>query len=1379
MKQRRKGKRQQLWLLFVLSLCLCAICGRRAQAATIYESPYVNWSPDRTAWTVQESVPYTDHWFTYKRMGFTPEYWYPKLETYETGIASTLGTPGVGQHLYTYGRTGEIPVGRWVNEWPEAACVHGYTKDWYRGLPVSPTCCGNTYYSGWVCYCADCGEPVNHRYMYMSRDAMKSLTSIDVDVTWFYVCPTCLHLENESATDPHQCRDISWNQYKVRYDCNIPGSDDKAEESLHMYNNAGVYEGQELTPVTRLNTNIFKRLGYTFAGWSLSPGGPVVYEDGAEIYNLSPYDWHDDYDGDLGVVTLYAQWVETESTLRIDPAGGSYEGRSGITSMTKGYGEVYVADPSGLTPPEGYTVSFVTNGGNSIAPKSARAEFFCWRRSSPLHGYFDEESNSYYFEGSMHSVDTLTADYLAQPIILPTPVKSGCVFGGWYEDAACTIPAGFGGEEYLPGRNLTLYASWADLTLYSKNNLTANDRKGAVDLWWSQRDAANKTYLMYQSQDNSNFTRIFTASEVADRNNVDCSFSYRGAPQTYTVQYSGIYTLSASGAQGGGYGSYTGGKGGTITGRFYLQRGDTLTITVGGSNGYNGGGLASVYGNGGGATTILSAQKGTLLVAGGGGGASLSGNGGAGGSTASLAGNYLSGAGGMAGGGGGYYGGNAGSVVYHSHTSACGYHTHSGDAVSGGACYSSPRQVTKDCVVTTHRTDFVSVWHCVHCDNNTFHYWGWSGRHSLCGCTTDFVTCETTCTACGANGGDTHSNLWGESDYYNRTHQVTVTDGYLKTCTLSEGYLCGKTTSTIESSTPAYGGSSYAGTGALSRSDAPGDRNGNGAASISAETVGFTEGLSISGVRAADTAAPDAIDSDSVRKTAVSANTVQVSFQAPLDNGTTYYHRVESYSGDGRTKLLTSNTVRNVLKTGVAGYYYILDTAPGRTVTAVSAQNKANILTATRINVNVTQDVQYLHLAAVDVAGNVGPTTDVRIERGAMEWPIETGKIQITDEIEGTDYGSVSAVPGAAGRYYVKADGRTPFKLSFASYMDGDARNNYQIDLQTFAVSQDVPGKTQQYTTRLPYTVPYTQSGALSVSGFLRKSTGTAILKDVSNTGAQRSNLSRNNSFYQCFAIPAACHGKTIVVTPVAGATGAEETNCSLWEKDIQNAITLIADGEAPVVTGAEVLEELDRIDSDSPQTLYITASDQGSGLQYLTVAVYNLDSGESQVFTPDASGGIFLDLSEDKPLFSGKIGIRITAVDRVGNQCTLEYGALKLSVSAEITRLLTPHNPLFKGGESGQLLITTKGYIDCVEVIFPQEILELNPKLNQTYTPMPFYEWTETLQFMLPLDTPANREYTITVRAHKGDIIDQCYPEFRMVEDGSTILDELRTRLR
>ena len=204
MKQRRKGKRQQLWLLFVLSLCLCAICGRRAQAATIYESPYVNWSPDRTAWTVQEPVPYTDHWFTYKRMGFTPEYWYPKLETYETGIASTLGTPGVGQHLYTYGRTGEIPVGRWVNEWSEAACVHGYTKDWYRGLPVSPTCCGNTYYSGWVCYCADCGEPVNHRYMYMSRDAMKSLTSIDVDVTWFYVCPTCLHLENESATDPHQ-----------------------------------------------------------------------------------------------------------------------------------------------------------------------------------------------------------------------------------------------------------------------------------------------------------------------------------------------------------------------------------------------------------------------------------------------------------------------------------------------------------------------------------------------------------------------------------------------------------------------------------------------------------------------------------------------------------------------------------------------------------------------------------------------------------------------------------------------------------------------------------------------------------------------------------------------------------------------------------------------------------------------------------------------------------------------------------------------------------------------------------------------------------------------------------------------------------------------
>lgn len=1384
-----RGKTCRGLLLVCALLCLLAVSKIQARAGTIFESPYVSWNSDFSAWTVYEPVPYTDHWYTYKSTGNWPEYWYPHEEVYETGITSSIGEPGTGEHKYIYDRYGEVPVGKWINSHSTGCCIHGYES--YRtdvdptvrfsGMEFTTYHCGSAYYSGWFGYCADCGERIYHNHMYMSRDAMKSLTSLNVDYNWFYMCPTCAHLENSREVEAHKCKEISWNQYKVHYNYNVPGVEKVVEDSIHMYNNATVYEGEEITPVTKLNINTFKRPSYTFAGWSTTPDGPVEYEDEAEIYNLCAYDWHEDYDGDLGVVTLYAVWEYTESTLKIDPAGGTFEGRSGITTLTKGFGETYVLSPSLVTGPAGFTVSFDTKGGSAVSPMSAPAAFFGWQKSNPFNGKFIESSNTYGFIGAMGSVDTLTADYQASPIILPIAEKPGEVFGGWYEDAECTIPAGFAGDEYLPSRDTTLYASWTDLTLSSRNNLTAHGGKGAVDLWWAQKDNSSKSYKMYQSEDNVNWRQIFTASEVADRNNVDKSFSYRGGAETYTVQYSGIYTLSASGAQGGGYGSYAGGKGGTVTARFYLKRGDVITVSVGGSNGYNGGGTASAYGKGGGCTVITSNEKGVLLIAGGGGGASGLGNGGAGGSTLSVTNTYLNGQGGMAGGGGGYRGGTAGSVVYHTHKNTCGNHTHSGNATNGGACFATAQYNSVTCTVTTKRGDWKSIWPCVHCGNNMFSCWGWVGVHSACGAANEYKCCETICNNCGVNGGDTHPDIWGETDYYNKTHTVTTQTGYKKTCNVPEGWQCGKTTSTIDASNPAYGGSSYVASGALSQSNTPGNRSGNGVASISAETVGFTEGLSISGVKAYDKAAPDAVDEDAVVKNPLSASTIRVTFERPRDYGTDYYHYVESYTPDGTTKLLNSNTVKNILVSGINGYYYILDTTAVRDVNATNAQGSL-AKTQTTVDVNLSGDVQYLHIAAFDVAGNIGPTAHIKIERGEMEWPIETGQMQITDEIGGRNYGTVYAKHGATKTYFVRADGSTPFKLSFASYMDGTARDDYQIDIQSIASAFDVPGIAQKFTTKLPYTVPYTTNGDLPIAGFSRSATGSTILKDVSNTGASRSNSSRNNSFYQCFAISASHNGKTIVVTPMAEATGEEENVTSVWDKDILNAITLIADGEAPVVTGAEVLEGMDVINkNEGVPVITVTASDSLSGLRQLEVVVVNLDSMERKSFTADGTDSITLDLAEEDSLYAGNIGIQIIATDNVGNQCILEYGALNLNVFTEVTRILEPHNPLFKGGESGILHITTWGYVDYIEVEFPTEMLALNPDMNQTFTysPYPAYTWKEELQFMIPVYTPANRNYTITVRAYKGDTVLECYPELSMVEDGSTILDELRTRLR
>lgn len=88
---------------------------------------------------------------------------------------------------------------------------------------------------------------------------------------------------------------------------------------------------------------------------------------------------------------------------------------------------------------------------------------------------------------------------------------------------------------------------------------------------------------------------------------------------TYVVPISGTYRINLWGAQGSG----SGGKGAYLGVTAYFEAGDVLTMAVGGTNGYNGGGVgASGTSSGGGATTVK--KNGTYIVraAGGGGGTS-------------------------------------------------------------------------------------------------------------------------------------------------------------------------------------------------------------------------------------------------------------------------------------------------------------------------------------------------------------------------------------------------------------------------------------------------------------------------------------------------------------------------------------------------------------------------------------------------------------------------------------------------------------------------------------------------------------------------------------------------------------------------------------
>lgn len=144
------------------------------------------------------------------------------------------------------------------------------------------------------------------------------------------------------------------------------------------------------------------------------------------------------------------------------------------------------------------------------------------------------------------------------------------------------------------------------------------------------------------------------------------SFNYSGKEESVKIIRDGLYTIQLYGAQGGDSGSNTGGKGGYIEATVELQRGDILTIMIGGQDSFNGGGTGSSAGGGGATDIRLNGKElsNRIIVAGGGGGATSALNGGEGGTTAPNTTELGAGAsenknnGG--GGGGGYFGGSAG-----------------------------------------------------------------------------------------------------------------------------------------------------------------------------------------------------------------------------------------------------------------------------------------------------------------------------------------------------------------------------------------------------------------------------------------------------------------------------------------------------------------------------------------------------------------------------------------------------------------------------------------------------------------------------------------------------------------------------------------------
>ena len=1438
---------------------------------TIYNSPYVTFSPDGQAWTTNA--------------GDQNVQWYSQGETVYTGAVSSRQTLNTGEHYYEKAvRT--ISVGRWEVAWQHGQCIHDdYPAEGedYHGIVFERHICRKKHFSGWVAYCADCGEKLSDTLVYMSKEAAQTIHSIPAGMTYYSTCPYCNNLEQGRPVS-HTCKAVSANMYRVVYDGNFPADawmqSGYMGDSFHMYGNAEEYEGGPVTPVSKLTQNTYNCVGYRFVGWNTSSDGSgETYGDKAEILNLTAENW----DGRSGrnaegTVVLYAQWKAVESTLQIDPDGGSYGGNPGITEITKPYRDVYIPDVSLVEPPAGYLVSFQVNGGVAIESVAAVKSFREWAIVQPFQGTF--LNGVYLFDAREGNRDTLRAVYEPGSILLPQAEREGYSFGGWYYDPEFRLPAGEPGDSVTPAEDMTLYAQWVELVLSAVDNYDAYGGSGAVDLSWRLPDGKSKTYLLYQSRDGENWEKVSAADDISRETGVHLELGKKGSDEIYTVPRTGIYTIDLAGAQGGGYGSYTGGAGGSVKLKLWLIKGEVLTFTVGGADGYNGGASGSRYGSGGGCTTLSSDKKGVIAVAGGGGGASEAGNGGAGGSSASLLETGYDGEAGMAGGGGGYKGGAAGEYIRHIHTEDC-YEAVSGTAIAGQDFYDAVELHCNDingvnvmtsgaavvAVTRGHRnrpfaglqignagvymeTPYSGTVTFEDNDQYSDDAWGDEADSAVSSATIYYVHQDGSITSRIVNTDSLpyamtqEAEIWYESGsrtlrrdvriktydtpdfrgeiivrphasgedpvgiwhgapaaysmrgtysfqvdedvkgvYVEVSRKIMNTDpdcwlyvglqnmtyqyeGRMLKCTYEEGQ--------VESSNPAYGGSSYVNPDAvIDYSMTAGARSGDGYAVLDSVMVGFQEDLELKGVKAKDLAVPRAVSLKWVEVLPAGDGRVSVLWREPEDEGTTYYHKAEAYLKGSTSRLCTSNITTNTLVSGVAGYYYVLDTNA-----ETLADKSPNYVSARNIELDLGEGTWYLHLAAVDVAGNVGETTHIRLDAESVAWEIGTRQLWI-EEGENV-YAAGDKV------YFVRCDGVTPFLLEHSAYMNGPVTREGQLVYSIFSSGFAEDGATGESTVAVPLSEnPEADSeiGAEEISFF---TTGAPVLIRYPYSVTRRYGRGRCLGTAQKFMLGMEAHARRIQVFPGAGAVftedGEQNIYYSLSEEDMYNGIILIGDGEGPVVLGLDVLEEGQVINrAEETIRLNITAEDDLSGVAELYVEVVNQDNHSVKRF--DAAGGVIeIDITLEEPLFTGDFTVTIYARDNVGNVTEISRSVTEFALEAWIERILAPHEPVFKGGESGILHVVTYGYAERVEVEFPPELAAVREELEKVvfdYTDDQVYMQESEIQFMVPLYTPTDREYTVKVRAFKHSKELERDPSLALKLEGGDVLDEFRTRLR
>ena len=365
----------------------------------------------------------------------------------------------------------------------------------------------------------------------------------------------------------------------------------------------------------------------------------------------------------------------------------------------------------------------------------------------------------------------------------------------------------------------------------------------------------------------------------------------------------------------------------------------------------------------------------------------------------------------------------------------------------------------------------------------------------------------------------------------------------------------------------------------------------------------------------------------------------------------------------------------------------------------------------------------------------------------------------------------------SAGIYYVKADNVTEHKLLAQAYMGGEAAQSFQIDRMFFHIGDEDSSCLEWLQVMIPFD-DITESSVCYMSEELSMSFSEKC-QEFLNPGmiaAKRSGHGVHLSLEQGFSVNGA--RGTFVLYPQAAAGLNGQQYYSEEARDKENGITIIPDGTPPVIEGLDELAAFDILDmTDQTKSFALKTEDDGSGLRNFMIRVSNKDNFMEEEFLCDDQGKILLEINKDNALFVGEIVISAVAVDRVGNANIIGEDGLTFTLETNLYKERKPEETVFKTGDSAVLEITSMGYIEKLEVIVPEELLQLiSEELLVFEYPSLHLQSKETIRIPIPLGIP-EKEYEIAVRAYKNG--EMLVSKQTLVVVKGSVLDELRTRIR